>query len=126
MLPKLNTVKKMLTSSSTDFHFLNESANARNRTLFYSIISRLLFNEDVLSRFQSFVAPIHQVISDHTSQLEFPDQVLEGLRQFNTAELMRANVPVNTVIGVFRDLRGMLEAATSDRHYSNHSSQNDA
>ena len=62
-LPKLTTIKKMLSGSSSDFVFLNEQTNGRNRTLFYFIVSRLLFTEDVLSRFQSFVAPIHQVIT---------------------------------------------------------------
>ena len=64
-LPKLTTIKKMLSGSGSDFVFLNEQTNARNRTLFYFIVSRLLFTEDVLSKFQSFVSPIHQVITVH-------------------------------------------------------------
>lgn len=62
-----------------------------------------------------------QSIKSHISCLQdltFAVQVLEGLRQFNTVDALRSNVPVNTVIGVFRDLRGMLEATTSAHHYS--------
>ena len=44
-------------------------------------------------------------------------QVLEGLRSFTAADALRNNVPANTVIGVFRDLRGMLEATVSERYY---------
>eukprot|EP00210_Caulerpa_lentillifera_P005833 g5577.t1 len=101
---KLETVKKMLSGCSSDFAFLKEPANFRNRTLFYAIISRLLFTEDTTLKFQSFVAPIHHV--------------LEGLKQYPSPESLRNSVPTNTVIGVFRDLRGMLEAASSDVTYN--------
>lgn len=60
-LVKFQTVQSMLTGNSTDFAFLNEPANSQNQTLFYTIISRLLFTEDVFNKFKSFVAPMHQV-----------------------------------------------------------------
>lgn len=40
---------------------MNEIVNARNRTLFYSTIGRLLFTDESMNKSQSFVISMHQV-----------------------------------------------------------------
>lgn len=61
LLQKLEAVHFMLQHhTSDDFGFLEE--HARNRTIFYHTLSKLLFMEDAPSNFKSFVAPLQQVV----------------------------------------------------------------
>ena len=60
LLQKLEAVHFMLAHHTSEhFGFLEE--HTRNRTVFYHILSRLLFMEDTPSNFKSFVAPLQQV-----------------------------------------------------------------
>ncbi|KAL3148536.1 hypothetical protein ABBQ38_013973 [Trebouxia sp. C0009 RCD-2024] len=106
LLQKLEAVHFMLQHhTSDDFGFLEE--HARNRTIFYHTLSKLLFMEDAPSNFKSFVAPLQQV--------------LVGLASTSSgatnAAALRQSVPQQTVVGVFRDLRGIALATNSRRTY---------
>ena len=62
LLLKLDAISLILVHhTSEQFAFFNEPANARNRTVFYYTLARLLFMEDTPSKFKSFVAPLNQV-----------------------------------------------------------------
>ena len=62
LLQKLDMVAYILTHhTSESFAFLDDPANARNRTAFYNILARLLFMDESPSKFKSFVAPLQQV-----------------------------------------------------------------
>lgn len=61
LLQKLEAAHFMLQHhTSDDFRFLED--DARNRTIFYHTLSKLLFMEDTPSNFNSFVAPLQQVM----------------------------------------------------------------
>ncbi len=47
--------------AANEFPFLDDPANARNRTTLHSILARLLFMEDTPGKFKTFVAPFQQV-----------------------------------------------------------------
>lgn len=78
------------------------------RTTFYSTLARLLFMDEQPSKFKAFVAPLQNV--------------LQGLAQAaasaTSATALRQAVPKSTVIGLFRDLRGIAAATNSRRTYT--------
>eukprot|EP00891_Asterochloris_glomerata_P007395 jgi/Astpho2/7395/fgenesh1_pm.00114_%23_12_t len=88
LLQKLDTCAYILAHHTSDnFAFLADPVNARNRTTFYHTLARLLFMDESASKFKSFVAPLQQAM------------------------------PARTVIGLFRDLRGIAMATSSRRSY---------
>lgn len=62
LLLKLEATGYILTHHTRDhFGFLDDPANARNRTTFYYTLARLLFMEDTPSKFKAFMDPLSQV-----------------------------------------------------------------
>ena len=62
LLLKLEAITFILQHHTAEhFAFLDDPANARNRTTFYHTLAKLLFMEDTPSKFKSFVAPLQQV-----------------------------------------------------------------
>lgn len=93
--------------SADYFPFLSEPSNLRNRTTFYHTLARLLFMEDTPAKFKSFVAPLQQVLVGLAS----------ASSSGSNAATLRSSVPKETVIGLFRDLRGVATATNSRRTY---------
>ena len=89
------------------FPFLTDPSNLRNRTTFYHTLARLLFMEDTPAKFKSFVAPLQQVLAG----------LAAASSNATNAAALRASVPRETVIGLFRDLRGIATATNSRRTY---------
>uniref|UniRef100_A0A061RU54 Ran-binding protein n=1 Tax=Tetraselmis sp. GSL018 TaxID=582737 RepID=A0A061RU54_9CHLO len=106
LLLRLEASTYMLTHHTREhFAFLDEPANARNRTTFYYTLARMLFMEDTPSKFKAFIEPIQQV--------------LKAMGDCATsAQQLRASVPKQTVVGLMRDLRGIAMATNSRRTYS--------
>jgi len=107
LLMKLDCVAFLLGHHTSEYYaFLDHPANTRNRTTFYSTLARLLFMDETPLRFRAFVAPINTVLSGIASAAA------------GTPQSLRASVPKNLVIGLFRDLRGIAAATNSRRTYS--------
>eukprot|EP00951_Prasinocladus_malaysianus_P012227 scaffold91009_cov49-Prasinocladus_malaysianus.AAC.1 len=61
LLLKLDATAYILTHHTREhFAFLDDPANARNRTTFYYTLARLLFMEDTPSKFKAFTDPLNQ------------------------------------------------------------------
>ncbi|DBA92724.1 hypothetical protein WJX77_011928 [Trebouxia sp. C0004] len=106
LLQKLEAVHFMLQHHTGEhFGFLEE--HTRNRTIFYNTLSKLLFMEDTPSNFKSFVAPLQQVLVGLAS----------ASSSATSAGALRQSVPEKTVVGIFRDLRGIAMATNSRRTY---------
>ncbi|PSC72660.1 exportin-7 isoform X2 isoform A [Micractinium conductrix] len=109
LLLKLDAIAFLLTHHTSDyFPFLTDASNLRNRTTFYHTLARLLFMEDTPAKFKSFVAPLQQVLAGLAS----------ASANASNAAALRSTVPRETVIGLFRDLRGIATATNSRRTYS--------
>eukprot|EP00775_Hariotina_reticulata_P008394 gene8394-8578_t len=62
LLLKLEAVHFMLTNHTSSYYsFLDHPVNGRNRTCYYNTLARLLFMEDVPSRFKTFMVPLANV-----------------------------------------------------------------
>lgn len=62
LLLKLDAIHFILMNHTSEhFAFLDEPANSRNRTTFYSTLARLLYVEETPTKFKSFIAPLQQV-----------------------------------------------------------------
>lgn len=108
LLLKLDAISYILTHHTSDYYaFLDHPANTRNRTVFYSTLARLLFMEDTPQKFKSFVTPINSVLL----------AIAQAAGGSNKAQQLRASVPKQTVVGLFRDLRGIAQATNSRRTY---------
>jgi len=106
LLLKLNTINYILGHHTHEyFPFLDEAENTRHRTTFYATLGRLLFMDDSPSKFKAFVAPFQQVFAMMESQAED----IKWLR----SEQVKASL-----IGLFRDLRGITMATNSRRNYA--------
>lgn len=108
LLSKLDAINFILTHHSpTYYSFLNNCANSRNRTTFYSTLARMIFMDDSHVKFKAFVGPLQQIF--------------EGLQSASnngtSAQALRQNVPSETVTGLFRDLRGIAAASMCRRAY---------
>lgn len=65
LLLKLDATQYILQNHALeDFAFMEDPANARNRSTFYFILARLLFQDEASSKtkFKSFIAPLQQVM----------------------------------------------------------------
>ena len=103
LLLRLDAIKDTLVAHTPDhFPFLAQYANTRNRTIFYATLGRLLFMEDSAEKFHEFMAPF----GDLCDRLAATD-----------AHTFRTHEVKHTLIGLFRDLRGIASAANSRRTY---------
>ena len=103
LLLRLDAIKGTLVAHTPDhFPFLAQYANTRNRTIFYATLGRLLFMEDSAEKFHEFMAPF----GDLCDRLAATD-----------AHTFRTHEVKHTLIGLFRDLRGIASAANSRRTY---------
>ena len=108
LLLRLDAVNQTLACHTADhFSFLNQRANARNRTVFYATLGRLLFMEDNPEKFRAFMAPF----GDLCQRLEATAAGGDGGAAF------RSDACKDALIGLFRDLRGITSAANSRRAY---------
>uniref|UniRef100_A0A7S1SV05 Exportin-7/Ran-binding protein 17 TPR repeats domain-containing protein n=1 Tax=Tetraselmis chuii TaxID=63592 RepID=A0A7S1SV05_9CHLO len=105
LLLKLEATSFILTHHTRDhFAFLDDPANARNRTTFYYTLARLLFMEDTPSKFKAFMDPLNQVLTAMAAHA-------------GSAQQLRMSVPKQSVVGLLRDLRGVTMATNSRRTY---------
>lgn len=62
LLLKLEAVHFMLANHTSSYYsFLEYTVNGRNRTSYYHTLARLLFMDDVPSRFKTFMMPLQNV-----------------------------------------------------------------
>ena len=107
MLLKLDAISIALAHhTEAHFPFLREPANARSRTVFYGTLGRLLFTEEAPARFRTFMAPFDALFSQLLASASDPHG------SFRTPQTRRV------LIGLFRDLRGLVAAATTRKTYS--------
>lgn len=108
VLSKLDAVSFMLANHSpSHYTFLSASSNTRNRTTFYATLARMIFMEDSPAKFVAFVKPLKGIL----------DGIAGASANGTNAAVLRQNVPVETVIGLFRDLYGIAQATVSRRAY---------
>lgn len=106
LMQKLEAVSFMLNHHTSDhFAFLKE--HTRNRTVFYHTLARLLFMDDTTAKFKQFTAPLQQTLVG----------IANASSSAASAAALRQAVPQSTVVGIFRDLRGIAMATNSRRTY---------
>jgi len=105
MLLKLESVHFILAHhTASEFPFLEVSANSRLRTTFYCTLCKLLFSDENTVKFKSFMAPF--------------TELLTSLRDQTSAEAFSSPTACTAMIGVLRDLRGIVAACSSRRTYT--------
>ncbi|KAF1791887.1 Armadillo-type fold [Phytophthora cactorum] len=90
--------------TAEEFPFLSVPANTRHRTTFHSTIARLIFTtafDESSERFERFMEPIENVLNQ---LLQTPNYRVPEVRE--------------AVIGVCRDLRGIIQQTHNRRTYS--------
>mmetsp|Transcript_50614 Transcript_50614/g.98983 ORF Transcript_50614/g.98983 Transcript_50614/m.98983 type:complete len:1106 (+) Transcript_50614:331-3648(+) len=106
LLLTLDTIHYLMSHHSPEyFPFLTIHKNARHRTTYYTILTRLMLTsggEDKLGTFQQFIEPIGTVLSQLTS--------------LNITELRTQQVK-KLLIGVLRDLRGVTSSLHNRKTY---------
>ena len=103
LLLRLDAIKGTLVAHTPEhFPFLAQYANTRNRTIFYATLGRLLFMDD--SRKNS--TSLWLRLGIYRDRLAATD-----------AHTFRTHEVKHTLIGLFRDLRGIASAANSRRTY---------
>lgn len=83
------------------FPFLKPPDNTRHRTTFYTALARLLFMSESADAFARFMEPINHVLT-----------------ALKTTVHVRSEKVMHGLIGVCRDLRGIVAATNSRRTYS--------
>merc|ERR1711968_318183 len=96
--------------SEASFAFMSIPSNGRLRTLYYAILGRLLTFDDQKARWEAFMAPFNATWSALAAGLQEASTV-------NPAKLEDVNLQ-RMAIGLFRDLRGIIDAALSPRAYN--------
>eukprot|EP00204_Picochlorum_oklahomense_P000244 CAMPEP_0118799344 /NCGR_PEP_ID=MMETSP1161-20130426/1583_1 /TAXON_ID=249345 /ORGANISM="Picochlorum oklahomensis, Strain CCMP2329" /LENGTH=1059 /DNA_ID=CAMNT_0006727019 /DNA_START=220 /DNA_END=3399 /DNA_ORIENTATION=- len=105
---KLDAVSMLLQHHTSEyFPFLSCAPNSKCRTTYYLTLGRLLFMEDTPGAFDAFVQPLGQVLS----------AIASASAAASSVEALKASVPKETVVGIFRDLRGITAATTNRRTY---------
>ena len=105
LLLRIDTIGPILTNHTAEnFPFLAHGSNTRNRTTFYFTIGRLLFMDDSQQKFKYFVEPFTNLIN----------QLKQQAQDTNAFRSQEAKV---ALIGLFRDIRGVTQAATSRKTY---------
>eukprot|EP00298_Acanthocystis_sp_HF-20_P014001 c20595_g3_i4.p1 GENE.c20595_g3_i4~~c20595_g3_i4.p1 ORF type:complete len:558 (-),score=182.23 c20595_g3_i4:22-1695(-) len=102
-LTQLDLTKYVLQNHSSYelFPFLLERAFGRQRTTFYQSLMKLILVDDKVMKFDVFVAPFSQ---NFQQLMSIPPNMWQ-----NNAKQM--------LIGIFRDIRGILQAALTSRAY---------
>lgn len=108
LLSKLDASSFILSAQNPScYSFLQNNANARNRTMFYATLARMIFAEDSAAKFTALTAPLQQAF-----------EALQQASAGGTAALqLRATVPPETAAGLFRDLHGMAQGTSTRRAY---------
>ncbi|EEY55154.1 exportin-like protein [Phytophthora infestans T30-4] len=105
LLLGLETVQYLIGNhTAEEFPFLAVPANTRHRTTFHSTIARLIFTtafDESSERFERFMEPIENVLNQ---LLQTPNYRVPEVRE--------------AVIGVCRDLRGIIQQTHNRRTYS--------
>ncbi|MEW5298899.1 MAG: hypothetical protein WDW36_001972 [Sanguina aurantia] len=117
LLMKLDSIGFLLQNHTEEHYaFLAKPVNSRNRTTFYATLARLLFMEDSGpgAKFKAFVAPLHATMNKIAAAASVPLSAAYP----TPAAALRAAIPAHTIIGLFRDLRGIASATNSRRTYS--------
>jgi exportin-7 len=108
LLSKLDASSFILSSQNPScYSFLQNTVNARNRTLFYVTLARMIFAEDSVAKFSALTAPLQRVF-------EALSQASNG---GTSAMHLKATVPADTVAGLFRDLYGIAQGTSTRRAY---------
>jgi hypothetical protein len=95
LLLQLDVINNLLLAHGEEnFPFLNNPSMARQRTLFHSALARLVFMEDESEKFEPFMQPI-----------------INNLERLSQATTVKSQEVQRAIIGVSRDLRGVLQAA---------------
>lgn len=106
-LLKLDAVSMLLRCHDSRYFRFLDCKPGRARTTYYLTLGKLLFMEETPGAFEAFVDPF--------------DQVLKGIAAARTAavsiEALKGSVPQDMVVGLFRDLRGLVAATTNRRTY---------
>ena len=106
-LLKLDAVSLLLRCHDCRYFRFLDCKPGRARTTYYMTLGKLLFMEETPGAFEAFVDPF--------------DQVLKGIASARTAassiEALKGSVPQAMVVGLFRDLRGLVAATTNRRTY---------
>jgi len=106
-LLKLDAVSMLLRCHDGRFFKFLECKPGRARTTYYLTLGKLLFMEEKPGAFEAFVDPF--------------DQVLRGIASARTAavsvQALKGAVHQDMVVGLFRDLRGLVAATTNRRTY---------
>jgi exportin-7 len=105
LLLSLGTVNFLLEHHTEEyFEFLSIPGNTRHRTTFYGTLSKLLFTsmDDQGARFDTFMAPLVQRLASLAAVSE---------AEFRQESVQRA------IIGLCRDLRGVVESTHSRQTY---------
>ena len=110
LMLKLDSIKHLLRDHTKEhFPFLEEYANFRSRTIFYSTLGRLMFMElsgmqvDAMKGFKGFMMPLAVVVEALITQAK--------LGQLHNATSKAQ------LIGLMRDLRGVAVSTSSRRTY---------
>ena len=106
-LLKLNAVNYVLQHHTREhFPFLDDPACSRNRTTFYYTLGSLIFLEadSAAARFKAFIVPLQTTMEALAQQAADP-------AAFRSEPVKRA------LIGLFRDLRGLVTATNVKRTY---------
>lgn len=114
-----SSTRLMLTSNSINlilanhteahFQFMAVPSNGRLRTLYYAILGRLLTFDDMKARWEAFMAPFDITWARLGAGLQ---EAVANPAKLNDPDLQRM------AVGLFRDLRGIIDAALSPRAYN--------
>lgn len=102
LLLTIDEISQMLVNHGQQyFPFLANPRNVRHRTTFYTSLARLVFFEDDSERFDPFIAPLLSVLDSIAPSIQVRDDRIGS-----------------AIIGVSRDLRGVLAAAHNKSSYN--------
>eukprot|EP01133_Synstelium_polycarpum_P004252 gene4252-4962_t len=85
------------------FPFLDRNSNTRHRTTLYKAIGKLLFTDENIGFFDDFIAPF--------------DATLVSLQSIQTREAFRTEDTKRKIIGLMRDLRGIVCSTGNKRSF---------
>lgn len=112
LLLKLEATSFLLTHHTAEhFPFLLNAANLRARTTYYLTLARLLLMDDTPASFKAFMVPLGQVLARLAATVQRAGGGAAG------AAALRSSVARETVVGLFRDLRGVATATSNRRTY---------
>eukprot|EP00743_Colponemidia_sp_Colp-15_P003638 GILK01003927.1.p1 GENE.GILK01003927.1~~GILK01003927.1.p1 ORF type:complete len:1093 (+),score=213.84 GILK01003927.1:212-3490(+) len=101
---KLDSIKFMLTNHTSEhFPFLMVPELFRLRTDFYDILARFWFSDEPLDQLEQYLAPFHLLMIQLMSQ---------------PPEAYRRDDVRRTLNGLYRDLRGVINATQHKRNYN--------